>query len=804
MRISLFNSNLLAKDAISTIIINMARFFRRRGDEVQIFIEHPQDVPKDVTTLCRVLSLGDLIGGQQKHFELSDLFIYHYPAHYALLESVKGIERGAVIFNYHGVTPPALWGSHHDRDILIRGVEGVSLVHYADLAMADSEFIKGELVQHSGYETDRIRVLPLAVCLDRFKPMDKDAKLVRKYGLEGQRVLLFVGRMAGNKRIDLLVRALAEIKEEISDVKLLLVGDDRGSPAFVDIVEGTKALAKDLGVAGDVIFTGRVDELPKYYNLCDVYVTSSLHEGFGVPIIEAMACGVPVVGSRSGALPETIGEAGLTFEPGNVEDLTGNVLSILRDEGLREKLVSKGLERVKGYSLDKYEERLERIVEEATRYVQRVPRAQAIPLVHEPSTEESRHIDNLEALEREADVAFREYMIRSDKPLVGPFIEWVRRNVTSHLKEPYLDRIVERQVVFNAHLVRYLRHLTDRDEFRDIATRLEDRVAELSRKQDDLMAKQGLQESRQNLLVLKQGFLETKQVSLKEMHQELSGQVKGFQALADEDLGELRRKVDELQQILAEVPTGLWARIDRLWELITEMGQEDYGFSYYACGERVGGAAEVERALYAPFVELFTGCQDVLDLGCGKGVFLSLLRGKGISGRGVDLDEDMVAACRGAGQTVVQMEALAYLESLADESVGGIFSSHLIEHLPKRKMVRFLELCHPKLRPNAPLVIVTPNAAGLSIFHQTFYKDITHRQPIHPEALRFLLEATGFHDIQVRFLSATPEEQRLRLCDLDNAADESQRAILESMNDNLRKLNALLFGDLDCAVTAVK
>lgn len=771
MKVSLLNVNLIAKDAVGTIIINMARFFRLRGDEVRIFIQHPpKDVPKDIAPLCSVLSLGDLIGGRQRHFNLSDLFIYHYPGRYALLESIKGIERGAVVFNYHGVTPPELWGSHHDQDVLIRGVEGVSLAHYADLAIADSEFIKGELVQHSGYEVDRIHVLSLAVSLDRFKPMDKDARLVRKYGLEGQRALLFVGRMAGNKRIDLLVRALAEIQGKIPNVKLLLVGDDRGSPAFVAIVEGAKALAKELGVAGDVIFTGRVDELPQYYNLCDVYVTSSMHEGFGVPIIEAMACGLPVVGSRSGALPETVGEAGLTFEPGNVEDLTGKVLSILSDEELREKLVSKGLERVKGYSLDKYEEGLEKIVEEATRYVHSAPRAQVIPLVHQLSTEESRHIDDLKALEREADVAFREYVIRSDKPLAGPLIEWMRRNVTSHLKEPYLDRIVERQVVFNAHLVRYLRYL---------ANELEAQAAE-------------------------QSLLETKQVSLKEMYRELERQIGGLWTLVGEAPDEFKKRTDELRGLLEEIPAGLWARIDRLWDLMVDAGQEDCGFSYYACSERVGGAADVERCLYAPFVELFAGCQDVLDLGCGTGVFLGLLKERGITSRGVDLDEDMVSTCRDAGLEVIQMEALAYLESVEDDSVGGIFSSHLIEHLPKPKMVRFLELCHAKLRPNSPLVVITPNAAGLTIFHSTFYKDLTHRQPLHPEALRFLLEATGFRKVQVEFLSPMPEERRLRLFELDNIADENQRALLETLNYNFCRLNDLLFGDVDCAVVAVK
>lgn len=790
MKISLLNLNLVAEDAIGTSIINMARFFLQRGDEVRIFVEHPPEgVPRDIKDLCSVLSLGTLIGGTQEHFNLSDLFIYHYPGYYLLLESIKGIERGTVIFDYHGVTPPELWGCDYDRDVLIRGIEGTSLVHYADLALVHSEFIKKELVEKCNYDADRIRILPLAVPLSQFKPMEKDKRLVRKYGLQGQRVLLFVGRMAGNKRIDLLVRALAKIKGEISNVKLLLVGDVRSSPAYAFIVEEAKALAKELGVANYVIFTGRVQELPKYYNLCDIYVTSSLHEGFGMPIIEAMACGVPVVGSRSTALPETIGDAGLTFEPGNVDDLVEKVLAVLKDEGLREELSRKGLERAQGYSLERYEERLEKIVEKATRYVQSVPRAKTISQAREgPPAEGVPSVNDLRALEEKADIALREYVIRSDKPLVGPLIEWVRRNLTAHLKEPYLDRIVERQVLFNIHLVRYLRDLTDS---------LENQIEDLSRKQDELLRIQ-------NHLEPRFGLLETKQVSLKGMYGELESQMEGLRTLVDEVPEEFQRRADELRGLLEEIPAELWAKIDRLWDLMVNTSQEDYGFSYYACGEKVGGAAEVERSLYTPFIDLFVDCQDVLDLGCGKGVFLSLLKEKGITGRGVDLDEDMIAICQDAGLEVIQMEALTYLESLEDNSVGGIFSSHLIEHLPKPKMVRLLELCHAKLRPAAPLVIITPNAAGLTIFHATFYKDLTHRQPIHPEALRFLLEAAGFREVQIKSLSPIPEDQRLHPIKLERIPDEGQRALLETLNYNFRKLNDLLFGDLDCAAMAVK
>lgn len=81
------------------------------------------------------------------------------------------------------------------------------------------------------------------------------------------------------------------------------MGDHDSSPALREITAEARAVAARLGITRDVIFTGRVDDLPRYLRLADLYVTASLHEGFGVPLIEAMACGIPVVAGRSGAMP---------------------------------------------------------------------------------------------------------------------------------------------------------------------------------------------------------------------------------------------------------------------------------------------------------------------------------------------------------------------------------------------------------------------------------------------------------------------------------------------------------------------
>jgi len=804
MKVSILNLNLVGPDAIGTCIIRMARFFQNRGDQVRIYIEHrPEGVPAEIKVLCSVVKLGDLISGREGHFTDSGLFIYHYPIRYGLLETIKGIKRGAVIFTYYGVTPPDLWGSEEGRDLLVRAVEGAALVHYADLAITHSPFTQRELVERYGYDADRIRLFPLAVSLNQFCPGQKDSALVIKYALQGQWVLLFVGRMAGNKRIDLLVQALAQVKIEIANTKLLLVGDNHSAPAYVAVAKRAKELAAKLGIAEDVIFTGRVDDLPEYYRLADVFVTASLHEGFGMPIIEAMACGVPVVASHSTALPWVIGEAGFTFAPGDAGELAEKVLLLLKDEERRRESIRRGLDRAQDFTLERYEAGLAQVIEEATRLahglpVPRLPEATGLegPAVRAPApaimeaqptplAEESRLTQMLSILESEADVALRDYVIRSNKPIIAPLIVHLRQRMTSHLREPYLDRIVERQVTFNQHLLSALRSMAQelargQSTSQELAQHQQELVQhhqELAHHQEETVDRMGRAEA-------EIGRLETKIACLGERVEVL-----------------LRLLSDLLTQTVGKhLPAERQGPSGALEAMADQTG---YGFSYYACHRRVGGRPEDERALYEPFARLFEGQQKVLDLGCGRGVFLSLLREERIPSYGIDRDEDMVAACKTAGLEAIHAEVLEHLGHLEEDSLGGIFCAHLIEHLPKAQLMPFLNLCYTRLQPEAPIVLITPNGAGLTIFHHTFYKDPTHNQPLHPEAVRFLLESTGFRQIEVQFLSPMPQESKLHLLSLEGL-DPGQAALAKILNEDLEKLNELLYGPLDCAFVAYK
>jgi glycosyltransferase involved in cell wall biosynthesis len=338
LRVCIVNGNCVANDAVGNHVVNQVHYFQQRGYQVLALIEHlDMRQPPEVRQYLAPISLDELRHGPTKpaarravtHFHNADLYVFNYSTYYPLIESIQLVRRGTLIFDYHGITPPHLWEGP-GLETLIEGQRRLGLVGYADYAIAHSSYTGEELIATGAIAPERVSVIPYVVPLDIFRPAPRDAELVARYGLEGRPVLLYVGRMAGNKRIIDLVRALPLISARHPGTALLLIGDDR-SPPYVPVVAEARALAATLGCAEQVIFTGPIDhdQLNRFYNTCDVYVTSSLHEGFCVPVIEAMACGTPVVGTRASALPETIGSAGLICEPEDPADLARQVLRIL-------------------------------------------------------------------------------------------------------------------------------------------------------------------------------------------------------------------------------------------------------------------------------------------------------------------------------------------------------------------------------------------------------------------------------------------------------------------------------------------
>lgn len=174
---------------------------------------------------------------------------------------------------------------------------------------------------------------------------------------------------------------------------------------------------------------------------------------------------------------------------------------------------------------------------------------------------------------------------------------------------------------------------------------------------------------------------------------------------------------------------------------------------YFAFEARMRGSTADVRERQRPYVDDFRNAAPVLDVGCGRGEFLGLLREAGIEARGVDADADMVAYAEGEGLAVEQGDVLAYLDTLPDGSLGGIFAAQLVEHLPPATLFRLLELAARKLRPGGVLVAETINPLS-PLALRSYFADLTHAQPLVPETLELLAKQAGFGRVETRFLNA--------------------------------------------------
>ena len=237
---------------------------------------------------------------------------------------------------------------------------------------------------------------------------------------------------------------------------------------------------------------------------------------------------------------------------------------------------------------------------------------------------------------------------------------------------------------------------------------------------------------------------------------------------------------------------------------------DDQSYRYVAFENRFRGSTDEIRARVAAYLPQFEGASDVLDVGCGRGEFLGLLRERGVSATGVDINQDMVELCRARGLEVVQGDALTHLEQLDDGALGGLFAAQVVEHLEPSRLLAFIDAAHRKLRPGAPLALETINVASWSAFFRSYVRDITHVRPVHPETLQFLVSTAGFRNAQIVYRSPYPEEERLRQVEKLPAATSSRGGnpaadlarVAAVLNRNVKTLNRLLFADQDYAVVA--
>ena len=228
----------------------------------------------------------------------------------------------------------------------------------------------------------------------------------------------------------------------------------------------------------------------------------------------------------------------------------------------------------------------------------------------------------------------------------------------------------------------------------------------------------------------------------------------------------------------------------------------DNTMNYFLFEEKYRGSTDDIKQRQTVYLKYFKNCHNVLDIGCGRGEFLSLLKDNGITSKGIDINEEMVLYCKKSDLNVQKADVFTYLQSLEDKSLDGIFLGQVIEHLQPSELIALIKLSYDKLQYGSHFIAETINPSCLTA-HQWFYMDLSHVKLIHPQTIEFLLESVKFRDINFEYLSSIPDELKLTKLDTSNETTENQ-AKYEILNQNIEKLNSLLYGHQDYAVIGTK
>ncbi len=352
------------------------------------------------------------------------------------------------------------------------------------------------------------------------------------------------------------------------------------------------------------------------------------------------------------------------------------------------------------------------------------------------------------------------YFITSHRPVAGRFLIRGRELVHGEVRR-YVDPAIWKQREFNASTTRLLNEVARSLE--EIGGRLAKLDAALQEARSETIEERARREAN---AVISAYDLEIK--SMDSLASILEGKLKDFE----------------------DIP------------LSSDAADHD-GVNYFVFEEAFRGSRETIKERQAAFVRYFEGSKNVLDIGCGRGEFLELLRDSGIGGRGIDSNEDMVEFCRSRGLDVERIDAIAYLEGLEDKSLDGVFLDQVVEHLRPDYMVKLLGLCNKKMKYGHHIVVETVNPLSFTSL-ANFYIDLTHVRPVHPETLRFLFGVVGFREVEVRFFSLVPDEGRLKMVEQEEVDEESKNRFETIYNKNIAIMNSVLFGAQDYAAIGKK
>lgn len=337
-RIAILAPNLSKADAVTNDVLGMSRMLKNRGHDVQLFASDWNLTDHEVR---RVSTAGSFIQSQD------DVLIYHHSIGWDGYEFLKQA-RCRTVIKYHNITPPAFFEgiSEKHKNLCAEGRRQLKFLARAehDAYLAASAYNMRDL-RAEGTSASRTSVVPPFHNADKLETIQPDLDIVDRYA-DGNVNILMVGGLRPNKGHVSLIETFAAYRSNFnSHARLLIVGAE--NEAFQSYTETLRELIELLLLKHRVVFTGEVSEseLKAYYLVANALLVTSEHEGFCVPLVEAMALKVPIIGFGTTAIPETAGNAGVIWHERDATLLAESINYLVHHDGPMARLCFKGRQR---------------------------------------------------------------------------------------------------------------------------------------------------------------------------------------------------------------------------------------------------------------------------------------------------------------------------------------------------------------------------------------------------------------------------------------------------------------------------
>lgn len=341
MRIIQVLSTIAFGDAVGNDTIALKQAIEELGYETAIYAEYiDKRLPKGTAfPLNKIPALGE-----------EDIIIYHKSTGTDISFRLDQYN-GRKIMIYHNITPSEYFAPYNavSEQLTQYGYDGlVYLKDKIEYCLADSNYNKTELIK-IGYACP-IDVLPILIPFEDYKQAP-NAKIIKQYSNDGYTNIIFVGRIAPNKKQENIIRTFYQYKRLNPKSRLILVGSYSGMENYYErLVEYTKELGLE-----DVIFTGHIkfDEILAYYKVADVFLCMSEHEGFCVPLVEAMFFDVPIIAYDTSAIGDTLGGSGILINNSDPLEIAMLIDKVVKKQGLQNSIIRTQRTRLEDFQYEK-------------------------------------------------------------------------------------------------------------------------------------------------------------------------------------------------------------------------------------------------------------------------------------------------------------------------------------------------------------------------------------------------------------------------------------------------------------------